>query len=228
MTNQVMQTGIAVGTLTPAKKGRMRSFRLFPREERFFQMFEEDADNVLAGARVLDAMLRDYRDHEQRAKELFAIEHHGDELSHAIGRKLNTSFVTPFDREEIHALIGKLDDVLDLVEEAADTLVLYRIETPTEAAITQAGIIVRQCEVLLEAFRNLHDFTGLEPYWIEVHRLENEGDRVVRAAVAGLFANGTSSVDMIRWKDIYGLLEDCIDTCQDVADIIERIVVKHA
>ena len=202
--------------------------RLIPREERFFDMFVEDAANVLSAARHLEEMLRTYVDVEQRAKELFAMEHHGDELSHAIGKKLNTTFVTPFDREDIHALISGLDDVLDLIEEVADTFILYRVDAPTPAAIQQAAIITRQCEAIHEALTKLKGFQGLEHYWIEIHRLENEGDRIARAAVAGLFSDETRAIDMVKWKDIYALLESCIDKCEDVANIIEKIVVKHA
>ena len=202
--------------------------RLIPREERFFDLFIEDAENVAAAARLLEAMLRDYREPERAAKELFAMEHHGDELSHAIGHKLNTTFVTPFDREDIVALISALDDVLDLIEEVADTFILYKVEAPTAAAIQQAAIVVKQCEQIHQALLRLRDFRELDRYWIEVHRLENEGDRVARAAVAALFSDEVPARDIIKWKDIYALLEDCIDKCEDVADIIEKIVVKHA
>ena len=202
--------------------------RLIPREERFFDMFVEDAANVLKGARLLHAMLRSYEDVEQKAKELFAVEHHGDEISHAIGNRLNTTFVTPFDREDIHALISALDDILDLVEEVADTFILYHIDRPTPEAIEQAGIIVQQCELIHEALTKLRQFRDLERYWIEVHRLENEGDRVTRAAVAGLFSAERPPVDIIKWKDIYALLEGCIDKCEDVANIVEKIAIKHA
>jgi uncharacterized protein len=203
-------------------------FRLIPREERFFEMFVEDAANVLSAARHLEEMLQTYDDIEQRAKELFAMEHHGDELSHAIGKKLNTTFVTPFDREDIHALISGLDDVLDLIEEIGDTFLLYQVEAPTPASVHQATIIRQQCEAIHEALTKLRGFQGLEPHLVEIHRLENEGDRIARAAVAGLFSEKTKAIDMVKWKDIYALLEDCIDKCEDVADIIEKIVVKHA
>jgi predicted phosphate transport protein (TIGR00153 family) len=203
-------------------------FRIFPREERFFDLFVEDAENVLAAARQLEQMMRSYDDIERRAKELFAMEHHGDQLSHAIGSRLNTTFVTPFDREDIHALISGLDDVLDLIEEIADTFLLYGIEAPTPAAIQQASIIVKQCEALYEALTKLRTYTDLDRYWIEVHRLENEGDRIARAAVANLFSDDSKPVDMIKWKDVYSLFEDCIDKCEDVANIIEKIVVKNA
>lgn len=202
--------------------------RLIPREERFFDMFVEDAANVLAAARELEMMLRSYDDVEARAKRIFEMEHHGDDLSHDIGNRLNLTFVTPFDREDIHALISGLDDVLDLIEEVADTFILYHIETPTPEAVQQAGIIVKQCETLHEALKRLRGFKGLRDYWIEVHRLENEGDRIARSAVADLFSNSTDAIDLVKWKDIYRLLEDCIDKCEDVANIIEKIVVKHA
>jgi predicted phosphate transport protein (TIGR00153 family) len=202
--------------------------RLIPREERFFDMFVEDAANVLKGARLLEAMLRTYEQPEEQAKALIEVEHDGDEISHAIGKRLNTTFVTPFDREDIHALISALDDVLDLIEETADTFILYHIERPTPAAIEQASIIVKQCELIHEALTKLRSFRGLPHYWIEIHRLENEGDRVTRAAVAGLFSDGQQPVDIIKWKDVYGVLEDCIDKCEDVANIIEKIAIKHA
>jgi len=202
--------------------------RLIPREERFFEMFVEDSANVLAAARHLQEMLTTYDNVEQRAKELFAMEHHGDELSHAISKKLNSTFVTPFDREDIQALNMRLDDVLDLIEQVADTFILYNVEGPTPPAIQQATIVAKQCEALHEAVKHLRTFDGLQRYCIEVQRLENEGDRVARAAVAGLFSEKTRASDIIKWKDIYGLLEETIDKCEDVADLLEMIVMKHA
>jgi predicted phosphate transport protein (TIGR00153 family) len=202
--------------------------RLIPHDVRFFDLFVDDAANVLGGARLLEAMLRTYDDPERLADEIRATEHRGDEISHGIGHRLEATFVTPFDREDIHGLITGLDDILDLVEEAADTFVLYRIAAPTETAVQQAAIIVKQVEQLHEALTHLEGYSGLEPYWIEVHRLENEGDRIVRAAIAELFDDGTDPVELIKWKDIYGLLETTIDKAEDVANIIERITIKHA
>ncbi len=202
--------------------------RLIPRDVRFFDLFVDDAANVLAGARQLEAMLRTYDQPEARAAEIRATEHRGDEISHDIGHRLEATFVTPFDREDIYALISGLDDVLDFIEEAADTFVLYRIEAPTATAVEQAAIIVKQVELLHEALAHLQGFKGLDRYWIEVHRLENEGDQLARGAIAGLFSNGQDPVEIIKWKEIYALLESTIDKCEDVANIIERIVVKHA
>jgi len=216
-----------MGAGGPKVEERMR-LRLIPRDEHFFELFVEDAANVLGAARLLEAMLRSFDQLPRRAGEIRDAEHRGDEISHDIGHRLEATFVTPFDREDIHSLISGLDDVLDLVEEVADTFVLYRIEAPTEAAIRQAGIVVRQCELLHEALGHLRGFKGLDRYWIEIHRFENEGDQVTREAIAGLFDERHKPLEIIKWKEIYTLLEATIDKCEDVADIIERIVVKHA
>jgi predicted phosphate transport protein (TIGR00153 family) len=202
--------------------------RLIPREERFFDLFVGDAANVLGAARLLEAMLRSWDALERRSGEIRDAEHRGDEISHDIGHRLENTFVTPFDREDIHRLISGLDDVLDYIEEVADTFVLYRIEAPTPTAIQQAAIVVKQCEQLHEALLHLRGFQGLEKYWIEVHRLENEGDQLVRAAIADLFDERHKALEILKWKEIYQLLEATIDMCEDVANIIERIVVKHA
>ncbi|HEX6128910.1 MAG TPA: DUF47 family protein [Candidatus Limnocylindria bacterium] len=199
-----------------------------PREEKFFDMFVADAANVLAAAHLLEEFFRNFDERERLALQLRNAEHEGDRMTHEIGHKLEHTFVTPFDREDIHALISRLDDVLDLIEEVADTCILYNVESPGETVARQAEIVALQCQQIREALTHLRGFKGLDRYWIEVHRLENEGDRVARQAVAELFRNGTDPVEIIKWKDIYGLLEDAIDACEDVANVIERIVVKHA
>ncbi len=206
----------------------MPSFRLIPREERFFDMFVEDAANVLDGARQLETMLRTFDNPDKSAKKIRETEHKGDEISHDIGRRLEQAFVTPFDREEIHALISGLDDILDLIEEVADTFVLYRIASPTKTSIKQAALIVQCCETLHQALSNLRGFKDLDKFVIEVHRLENEGDRLARSAIADLFDDGAKAMEVLKWKDIYSFLEETIDKCEDVAQMIERIVVKHA
>jgi len=199
-----------------------------PREEKFFELFVEDAQNVLAGARMLEELFRSYDQRERLASQLRDTERRGDTLSHEIGHKLENTFVTPFDREDIHQLISRLDDILDFVEEVADTCILYKIEAPTSVAQQQAAIVVKQCEELVRALEKLKGFKNIGPHWIEVHRLENEGDRISRQAVADLFTNGSDPVELIKWKDLYALLEDTIDSCEDAANVIERIVAKHA
>jgi uncharacterized protein len=204
------------------------SFRLIPREERFFDLFVEDAGNVLDGARQLEAMLRTFDNPDKVAKKIRETEHRGDELSLDISRRLEATFVTPFDREEIHALITGLDDILDLVEEVADTFVLYRIDAPTKASVKQAALVVQACETLHAALSNLRGFKDIDRFVAEVHRLENEGDRISRSAIAGLFDDGAKTIEVLKWKDIYTLLEETVDKCDEVAQLIERIVVKHA
>jgi uncharacterized protein len=199
-----------------------------PREEKFFDLFVEDARNVLAGGRLLEEMFRSYDQRERIASQLRDLERAGDGLSHDIGQRLEKTFVTPFDREDIHQLISRLDDVLDFIEEVADTCILYKIDAPPPPALAQAEIVVRQVEEIVKALEKLRGFKGVAPHWIEIHRLENDGDRVARQAVADMFTNGTDPVEIIKLKDLYGLLEDTIDACEDVANVIERIVVKHA
>jgi len=201
---------------------------LILREEKFYELFVDDARNVLAGARLLEQFFRNYPERERIASQLRDTEHAGDQISHDIGHKLERTFVTPFDREDIHALISGLDDIIDFIEEVADTCILDNIEEPTPYAVAQSEIIVRQCEQLAEGLGQLRTFKNLDRYWIEVHRLENEGDRVVRQAMAELFKNGQDPLEVIKWKDVYSLLEKAIDACEDAANVIERIVVKHA
>jgi predicted phosphate transport protein (TIGR00153 family) len=201
---------------------------LIPRETKFFGLFIEDGANVLAGARLLEQLVHNYDERERLAAQITDAEHAGDVMTHDIGRQLERTFVTPFDREEISDLINRLDDVLDLVEEVADSFILYNIAAPTQVAIDQAEIIVRQCEQIQSALGQLHSFKGLEVFWIEIHRLENEGDRIARRGIAGLFKEGSDPLEVIKWKDIYALLESAIDACEDVANVIERIVLKHS
>jgi predicted phosphate transport protein (TIGR00153 family) len=173
-------------------------------------------------------MLRTFDNPDKAAKKIRETEHRGDEISHDIGRRLEGPFVTPFDREEIHALISGLDNILDMIEEVADTFVLYRIESPTKTSVKQAALVVLACETLHEALSNLRGFKNLERFVTEVHRIEHEGDRLARSAIAGLFDDGAKTIEVLKWKDIYTSLEEAIDLCEDVAEIIERIVVKHA
>jgi predicted phosphate transport protein (TIGR00153 family) len=208
--------------------GSVPSFRLIPREERFFDLFVEEAANVLDGARQLETMLRTYENPDKSAKKIRETESKGDDISRDISQRLEQSFVTPFDREEIHALIGGLDDILDLIEQTADTFVLYNITAPTKTSVKQASILVQCCESLHQALANLRGFKGLDGYLEGVFKLESEADRLARHAIAGLFDDSTKTIDVLKWKDIYSLLEDTVDKCEDVAQIIQRIVVKHA
>jgi len=204
------------------------SFRLIPRDERFFDLFVEDAANVLDGARQLEAMLRTFDNPDKAAKKIRETEHRGDEISRDIGRRLEATFITPFDREEIHSLISNLDDILDLIEEVADSFVLYRIDAPTKISVKQAALVVQACETVHKALSNLRGFKKLDQFVAEIHRIEADGDRLCRSAIAGLFDDGAKTIDVLKWKEIYTLLEETIDKCDDVANQIERIVVLHA
>ena len=199
-----------------------------PREEKFFELFVEDAQNVLTASRMLVEFFGSYDQRERIASQLRDLERKGDGLSHDIGTKLENTFVTPFDREDIHQLISRLDDIIDFIEEVADTCLLYKIDAPAPPAKEQAEIIVQQCEELVRALQKLKGFKHVSPHWIEIHRLENEGDRIGRRAIADLFTNGNDPIHIIQWKDVHTLLEDTIDACEDAANVIERIVVKHA
>lgn len=202
--------------------------RLIPREERFYDLFQESAKNALEAARALNQLMTDYRDVESRSLQVQALEHKGDELSHEIGSRLATTFVTPFERDDIHNLNSALDDVVDTIEKTVDTFVLYRIQKPTPAAVQLSSIVVQQCEVIVGAMGKLKSFKDLKSDWVEIHRLESEGDRVSREAIAGLFADSMDAIDVIKWKDVYELFEAGCDRCEDVADIVEQIVAKHA
>jgi predicted phosphate transport protein (TIGR00153 family) len=202
--------------------------RLIPREERFYDLFQDSARNGLEAAQALNQLMTDYRDVERRSLQMQALEHKGDEISHEIGSRLATTFVTPFERDDIHNLNSALDDVVDTIEKIVDTFLLYRIKQPTSAALQLSSIIVQQCEVIVGAMGKLKSMKDLRDDWVEIHRLESEGDRVSREAVASLFADSMDAIDVIKWKDVYELFESGCDRCEDVADIVEQIVAKHA
>jgi hypothetical protein len=192
-------------------------------------LFVEAGENSLRSARLLKEMLEVWPDDPGGlARDILKAEQEGDRITHDIIQRLNTTFVTPLDREDIYALATKLDDIVDYVEEAADFLGLYKIEAPMEQAQEMAGVLVRSCEQLNAALGELRGFKGLDKYWIEIHKLENDGDRISRDAVASLFANGIDPMVVIRWKDIFAVLERAVDATETVAHILEGIVIKNA
>jgi predicted phosphate transport protein (TIGR00153 family) len=162
------------------------------------------------------------------AREILLAEQDGDRITHEIVQRLNATFVTPLDREDIYALATQLDDIVDYIEEAADFMGLYKIEAPMEQAQGLAEVLVKSCEQLNELLAHLRGFKDLEQYWIEIHRLENDGDRISRDAVASLFAGGTDPMVVIRWKDIFAVLERAIDSTETAAHILEGIVIKNS
>jgi len=199
-----------------------------PRDREFFDLFEEAAANVVRGAEILVQMLEDYPERADLTREIVVCEQEGDRITHEILRRLNSTFVTPIDREDILELTSDLDDIIDLVDEVADYLGLYKIEAPMEQSQRLAQILLAAMRQVADAMPILRTFGNLSKFTVEVHRLENDGDRVSRDAVASLFDTGIDPMVVIRWKDIFERLEDGIDACEHVANTLEAIVIKNA
>jgi predicted phosphate transport protein (TIGR00153 family) len=199
-----------------------------PKDREFFDLFEEAAGNIVRAADLLDQMLRSYPDNADLARDILICEQEGDRITHDIHRRLNNTFVTPIDREDILELASALDDVVDYTEEVADYLGLYKIEAPMEQSQRLAHILLQAGRQLAEAMPRMRDFRDISHYTVEVNRLENDGDRVVREAVASLFDTGIDPMVVIRWKDIFERLEDAIDATEHVANVLEAIVIKNA
>jgi predicted phosphate transport protein (TIGR00153 family) len=204
-------------------------FSLVPRERQFFVLFRENAANLMESIRTLDALLNnDTGDFSEQARKLNDLEHKGDEITHRMNRELNQTFLTPFDREDIYALASALDDVIDLVEETADTIILDGITEITEAARQMGDILVKIGEQLVQAFEKLESAKDMAGHWVTIHDLENQADRVTRQAIGALFRNGDEPLYVIKWKDVYALLEKTVDRTEDVANILETVSIKNA
>src|SRR4051812_32520748 len=201
---------------------------LAPRDREFFDLFEEAGGNIERAARLLEQMLLDYPDRADLARDILICEQEGDRITHDIIRRLNETFVTPIDREDIHALASALDDVVDFTEEVADYLGLYKIEAPMEQAQQLARVLHQAGRQIAEAMPRLRGFKDMSHYTVEINRLENDGDRITREAMASLFDNGIDPMVVIRWKDIYERLESAIDATEHVANILEGVVIKNS
>jgi len=201
---------------------------LVPKDKIFFDLFNQAGQNTLRAARLLREMLDDWPEEKGFAREILLAEQEGDRITHDIIQRVQSTFVTPIDGGDIYSLATQLDDIVDHIDETADFLGLYKIEAPMEQALAMADVLVKACEELAAALENLRGFKDLEHYWIEIHRLENDGDRLYRDAVASLFANGIDPMVVIRWKDIFTVLERAVDDCESAAHIIEGIVIKNA
>jgi uncharacterized protein len=201
---------------------------LVPRDRVFFDLFVEAGENTVRAARLLKAMLEKWPESAGLAREILLAEQEGDRITHDIVQRVNSTFVTPIDGEDIYGLATKLDDIVDHIEESADFMGLYRIEAPMEQSLAMADVLVKSCEQLALLLENLRGFKDLEKYLIEIHRLENDGDRLYRDAVASLFANGIDPMVVIRWRDIFLRLERAVDATETAAHILEGIVIKNA
>ena len=203
-------------------------FSLLPRDRTFFDLFIEAGQNSVHAATLLDRMMHKWPEEAGISREILKAEQEGDRITHDIIKRLNTTFVTPIDREDIYGLATQMDDIVDYTEEAADFLGLYKIEAPMEQATALTKVLVAACEQLAMGLEHLRDFKDLDKYWIEIHRLENEGDRISRDAVASLFSNGIDPMVVIRWKDMFAVLENAIDATETAAQTLEGIVIKNS
>ena len=202
-------------------------FSLFPREENFFTLFRRQAALVHQGCDQLHEMMERFDDLEARAKKLKEVEHDGDLVTHELFERLNRTFITPLEREDIHDLASGLDDVLDAVEAIGSRLVLFKIPKSTPAAVQLTAILAKSGTQIEQAVDHLKDFKNLMGFTIEINRLENEADVISRDIVADLFSGTHDLLDVMRWKELYGRLEGAADRCEDVANTIESIVLKN-
>ncbi|HZU75587.1 MAG TPA: DUF47 family protein [Dehalococcoidia bacterium] len=204
---------------------------LQPREDRFYNVFMKAAGNVRGAAELLSAMLQDFTDVPAKARAIKDLEHAGDELTHEAYEMLNKTFVTPLDREDIGGIASALDDILDLIEAAADDFVLLNVEQPLPEALEMAQVILRSCDQVLAvadgARRLRRDHEAIRERLTEINRLENEGDDVYRRAIQGLFRQ-SDPILIIKWKQIFDHLERAIDSCEDFADVFHGVLLKYA
>src|ERR1700727_1598472 len=199
-----------------------------PRDRAYFDLFEEAGHNVLLSAELLERLLSDFPDNRNLAQDIRDCEHEGDRVTHEILDRLNHTQVTPIDREDILALTSALDDIVDYIEEVADYLGLYKIEAPMDQAIKLAEVLNRASRQIAEAIPQLRGFNDISAYTVEINRLENEGDRIVREAIASLFDGGIDPMVVIRWKDLFERLRAAVHATETAANIIEGIVIKNS
>jgi len=206
-------------------------FPFIPREEKFFDLFEESARNLVRGAGLLAELIGKWENIEEKAREISELEHHGDNITHRIIAQLHATFVTPIDREDIAQLAERMDDVMDFIEGAAVAMLIYEVKRPTERAQELADILVRttsEVSAALPRLRRRNQLNKIPEHCIEINRLENEADRVVRAALAELFHDQVDLADVIKWREIYEHMETATDRCEDIANVLEGVMIKRA
>jgi predicted phosphate transport protein (TIGR00153 family) len=203
-------------------------FQVIPRERLFFDLLEQAADGVAVGARELVDLVDALPNATEQLQRIRELEHAGDDLTHRIMSTLSTTFVTPFDRQDIHKLASTLDDVLDAVEAVSDLLVLHRVEEPLPALRQQAAVLVQITKAVAREVRHLRTLSSVERDWSDINRLEREGDHVYRRATADLFSGDHPAIEVLKWKDIVDQVEDAIDRCQSISNTMESIALKYA
>ena len=201
---------------------------MIPRERVFYDLLEQAAVGVAVGARELADLVEALPDATRQHQRIRDLEHEGDDLTHRIMATLNTTFVTPFDRQDIHRLASTLDDVLDAIEAVSDLLVLHRVEEPLPALRQQAGVLVQITKAVAREVRHLRTLSSVERDWSDINRLEREGDRIYRRATADLFSGDHPAIEVLKWQDIIDQVEDAIDRCQHISNTMESIALKYA
>ncbi len=208
------------------------AFRLLPRDETFFDLFERAAENSLVGAEALADLCRDFSGVEEKVRHIKELEHEGDRITHETLDRLNRTFVTPLEREDIHRLVSGIDDVLDHIDATANRLYLYEIDRPTDAMKTMADVLVRACQevkITVGYLRNLRQAAEINQHCIEINRLENECDDLLRQALKHLMKDRKDDpIAVIKWKEIYEKIEIASDKCEDVANAVQAVMLKHA
>ncbi|WP_245931539.1 DUF47 family protein [Actinokineospora auranticolor] len=203
-------------------------FNPLPKDKTFYELFGKSASHLVDGARLLTGMLDAGSDRAAAAERLKEVEHQCDEVTHEIIRRLNSTFITPFDREDIYRLTGGLDDVMDDMEAAADYITLYRIEELPPEVSDQVEVLRQAADLTAAAMPRLRDMRDLDEYWIEVNRLENHGDKIYRRCLAHLFSGAYDALTVMRLRDVVEQLEAAIDSFETVANIVEQIAVKES
>ena len=206
-------------------------FPFMPREEGFFDLFEENARNMVKAARCLKELVDNWKDVEEKVNEITELEHQGDAITHKIAAQLHRTFVTPFDREDIAELSHTMDDITDFIHAASDAMILYKVDRPGRRAKELAEIIVQgatEIEKAMPQLRRRSELKRLLKRCVELNRLENAADQVYRSALAELFSDSTDITHIIKWREIYGHMESATDRCEDVANVLEGVAVKNA
>jgi predicted phosphate transport protein (TIGR00153 family) len=202
-------------------------FSLIPKDEQFFALFRQTTDEIRAAALELEAMLQANPPDEARAAVIRDAEHRCDTLTHDTIQRLHRTFITPFDREDLYALATSLDDVMDTIDQSASMVGLYRITTMPKGAVELAHVVSLATDSLHAALDALADGKPVQPHAVEINRLENDGDRIFQESIRHLFDTEKDPIALIKWKDLLDVLEQITDRCEDVADVIEGVVVKH-
>jgi predicted phosphate transport protein (TIGR00153 family) len=204
------------------------AWSLIPREEKFFTLFDRMAAKVVEGAKKFNELIENYTDVEDKAKRIKEIEHECDLIAHEVIDKLNKTFITPLEREDISSLVKYLDDVMDDIEATSSRFVMYGMKKPTAAVGELGRIIFSAAEQLQKAVNSIQEPQNLATFLVEINRLENQADLICREQIAKLFREEPDVREILKWKEVYEQLEACADRCEDVADVIEDIVVKNA